>query len=128
SSRQCLSVRKTLNRSSVISDIYARTYRNGGYEMPLVNPSAHRLGIHRKRYVNSVDSKSRTVLSAKELLQKSNRQYEQWELEYSGCILCERGAKLILDGKDQHLRVRELHYYFDQNGEKTKIFAEVREK
>ena len=70
SSDRCLSVKNTLTRSNLISDIYARTYTAGGYEMPLENEFAKSLGVKRIRYVNSIDSESRTVLSTKEMITK----------------------------------------------------------
>lgn len=126
SSDRCISVKSTLDRSSLISEIYARTYTAGGYEMPLENDFARQLGVKKIRYVNSIDSESRTVLSTREIIKKSNQKYERIEIEYVGCILCERGAKLVLDNNDRNIRVREIHYTLDSNGERTKIYSEVR--
>ena len=126
SSDKCLSLKKIFDRSSLISNIYARTYTGGTYEMPLENPLAKRLGVTRIRYVNSVDSKSGTVLTAKNIIAKSQNQYQRCEIDYAARILCEMGSELLIDGKKENLRVYELHYTLDRNGEHTKLYAEVK--
>lgn len=125
-SDRCKYVKKTWDRSSLISDIYARTYTAGGYEMPLENDKAKKLGVMRKRYVNCIDSDTRTVLTARDMIRKSNSKYERIEAECTGCVFCTKGAKLIMDGEDKNFRISEVHYALDENGESTTLYAEAR--
>ena len=123
---RCISKKHILKRSSLISDIIARTCISGGYEMPLKNDFAQKLKVHRRRYVNSIDSESRSVLDAKKILENSVRNYEQFVLECNGCILCGTGATVILDDNREKLRVNEIHYNLNSDGETTTLYAEVK--
>lgn len=122
---RCISKKHIRKRSNLISDIVARTYISGGYEMPLENPFAQKLGVKRRRYVNSIDSESRSVLSAEKILKKSADSYEQFILECNGCILCSVGASVILENCPKKLTVREVQYILNSDGEKTRLYTEV---
>ena len=123
---RCISKKRILNRSCLVSDILARTCISGGYEMPLENTFAQQLGVKRRRYVNSIDSESRSVLDTKKILENSVRNYEQFVLKYSGCILCGTGATVVLQDSGRKLRVKEIHYNLNSNGETTTIYAEAK--
>ena len=84
------------------------------------------LGIKRRRYINSIDSKSRTVLTAKRLMKKSFSEYEQITADCCGRILCSIGAQLIIGRDKKHYIVKEINYSFDSSGEHTKIYARLK--
>lgn len=122
---RCISKKRILKRSCLISDIIARTCISGGYEMPLENDFAKKLGVNRRRYVNTIDSESRSVLDTKKILDKSVRNYEQFVLECNGCILCGTGAAVILEDDNKKLRVNEIHYNLNSEGETTTLYTEA---
>lgn len=122
SEKRCISKKRILKRSNLISDIAARTYIAGGYEMMLENETAKALGVKRKRYVNSIDSESRTVLTAKKMLSDSNNSYEEIVAEYSGCILCSVGATAVLGNDSKKMKVKEIRYSLNSSGEKTQLY------
>lgn len=118
-----LSLKHSYSNRSLVSEVRARTYIDGGYEMKLKSPLAEECGIKRVRYVNSIDSKSRTVLTAEELLRQTEEQYEQLVVDYSGRLLCEMGSRLLLEGMKGSFLVKELNYVLDSSGEHTVIRA-----
>lgn len=124
SESRCISKKHILDRSKLISEIDARTYIAGGYEMTLENKNAKALGVRRKRYVNSIDSESRTVLSARKIISESNNSYEQIVADFSGCILCSVDAKAVLDKENKIFRVKRTEYSLNSNGEKTRLYME----
>lgn len=121
-----ISIKRSLKNKNLISQMIARTYTGGGYEMQIENNSAKKLGIKRRRYINSIDSKSRTVLTAKRLMKKSFSEYEQITADCCGRILCSIGAQLIIGRDKKHYIVKEINYSFDSSGEHTKIYARLK--
>ena len=119
-----LSCRHEYRSRVLFSEILARTRAGGDYCMPLVSQKAKKLGIQRRRYVNAVDSKSRTVLTAKEMLQKAESAYERLIVTCKGCFPAETGTILHLSRQTKGYRIREINYTLDSTGEKTKIYAE----
>lgn len=93
--------------------------------MALENDFAKKLGVNRRRYVNTIDSESRSVLDTKKILDKSVRNYEQFVLECNGCILCGTGAAVILEDDNKKLRVNEIHYNLNSEGETTTLYTEA---
>lgn len=122
SEKNCISKKRILKRSNIISEIAARTYIAGGYEMLLENEKAAALGVKRKRYVNSIDSESRTVLSAKQMINDSNNSYEEIVVEFGGCILCSVGASVFLGSDMEKMKVKEMRYSLNSGGEKTQLY------
>ena len=127
SKEKIISCSRSLRNSVLISDITARTYFGGTYTMPLASSKAKKLGIRRRRYVDSVDSKSRSVLEAKKIIEQSDAAYERLTVICSGCIFCETGSTLMLPDDRKLYRVREVVYTYDISGEKTRIIAEVKD-
>lgn len=117
-------VRK-LKRSAVISDIYARTYRAGGYEMHFGNDFAAKHGIVRKRYVNTLESGKNSILFTKKLLDESSGKYESYLIEKNGIIRCHVGDFIRMAGISENVRVSEIHYVMTGKGEHTRIYCEV---
>lgn len=113
------------SRSSVISDIYARTYRAGGYEMHFQNDFAQKHRIQRKRYVNTLESRKNSVLFTKELLPESNRKFDSYLIEKDGIVRCRVGDFVRADGISGRLRISELHYVLTGQGERTRIYGEA---
>lgn len=111
--------------SVLLSDVYARTYMAGGYEMYLPVKKAEELEIKRRRYIDSVNSSSRTVQSALNILEKSERNYEEYITESAGCMICEVGSQILIEELNLCLRAKEIIYTLNTKGEKTKIRAEV---
>lgn len=111
--------------SVLLSDVYTRTYMAGGYEMYLPVKKAEELGVKRRRYIDSINSSSRTVQSALKILEKSQRNYEEYITESAGCMICEVGSQILIEELNLCLRVKEIIYTLNKNGEKTKIRAEV---
>lgn len=122
-----LSFRRIRKNQNLVSEVIARTYSGGGYEMPLRSKKAIGLGIKRRRYVDAIGSSSRTVLSVKEQLRQYNRGYEQIIVECGGFCFCEIGSGLALRDPETVYHIREIDYTLDVRGERTKIYAEVRE-
>ena len=121
--KKLLSVRHCLNSRVLVSEVRARTCIDGGYEMKLPSALAQACGVKRVRYVNSIDSKSRTVLTAGELLRRAEDSYEQLVLDYGGRLLCEPGCRLLAEGQRGSFLIRELNYTLDSTGENTVIRA-----
>ena len=124
-SRKCISIIHKRLPKILISEIYARTYSAGGYEMYIPEEKSAELGIKRRRYVNSIDSEMHTVKSAFDLLEKCKRNYEEYITELEGCVICKIGSELIIDKINEKLRVKEVRYSLNSNGEKTKIYLEA---
>ncbi len=118
-------ISRTIRRSALISDIYARTYAGGGYEMHFANETAKKHKLNRRRYFNSADSKHRSVLYADDIIKGTNRKYESYNIDLSGILVCRVGDKLKLRNKREEMVISELHYILDSNGEHTRIYAEV---
>ena len=126
SSDRIYSVKHELKNTVLISEILARTYIAGDYTMPVINETAKRVKVRRRRYVNSVDSKSGTVLDARRMIERSEKAYERITVGCTGCILCGTGAGLIISGDRRKYRIREISYMLDTSGERTIIYAEVK--
>ena len=123
SRKRLLSLQRIRNRSALVSELIARTRTNGGYEMPLESGLAKRMGIVRRRYVNSIDGKSRTVLTAEAMLKNRDEAFETYRLTAEGRLVCPVGAQLELEGEDSGLFVDMVEYVLDENGERTSIAA-----
>ncbi len=122
-----LSCRHSYRPSVLFSEIFARTRVGGDYRMRLVSPKAQQIGVQRRRYVNAIDSQTRTVLSVREMLDKAERAYERLTVTVSGCYPAEPDTRLQLSGRTEQYRIREMTYTLDSSGEKTCFYAE-REK
>lgn len=120
-----LSYRRSLKNNVLLSEVIARTYARGDYEMPLKNETAGRVGVRRRRYVNAIDNKMRTVLTARELIRKSCSAYDSICLTVQGWLACRPGDVLRINGELRRYRIRETEYCLDSSGERTKIEAEV---
>ncbi len=120
-----IKISRTLKRMAPISDIYARTYIAGGYEMYFHNDMAKKHNITRKRYFNCVDGKYRSVLYADDIIKNSNGKYESYVIDVSGIIGCKVRDRLRLRNKREEMKIDELHYILDSSGEHTRIYAEV---
>lgn len=121
-----ITLKRSLKNKNLISEIIARTYTGGGYEMPIENRLAKKLGIKRRRYVNSIDGKSRTVITARKFLRKSTSEYEQITADCCGRVLCSIGAELVIGKGNGRCIVKEINYISDCEGEHTKIYARVK--
>lgn len=119
--------KKTLRRSAVISEIFARTHNGGSYDMHLVNDNAKRLGVRRRRYVSSINSRSRSLLDTEKLIPRADRLAAGCELELAGSVLCRVGDRLRVEGDSSAYRITERHYTYSSEGEKTRIYSEVDE-
>lgn len=126
SSEQCLSKLHTLKRHLLISDIFARAAVSEGYIMPFEDQMAKELNISKKRYINIADSGKLSAESVPTIMNQADNQYEQLIIESSGCILCRVGSKLILDNETKNYIIKEIHYSLGLDGEKTRIYAEVK--
>ena len=126
SSSQCISKKHTLKRHLLISLIMERAAVSDGYEMPFEDELAKSLKVNKKRYINTVDNKNLSPMSARNILDNADNKYEQVILEISGCIICGVGDELILDNEDKKYIIKEIHYSLGIDGEKTRIYAEVR--
>lgn len=118
-------VSRTLRRKALISDIYARTHISGGYEMHFVNEKADKHMVNRCRYVNTVDSKHRSILYIDDIISAANHKYESYIFDIGGIVICRVGDTLRLDGTNKNMKIKELHYVLDSKGEQTRIYAEV---
>ena len=121
------SVKRELRNKALISEIKARTRAAGDYSMPLQSETAKRTGVRRRRYVNSAESISGTVLTAERMIEQSERDYERLTAGCAGCMLCETGITLIMAGDRKKYRITEIVYTFDSSGERTVISAEVKQ-
>ena len=126
SSSQCISKKHTLKRHLLISLIMERAAVSDGYVMPFEDELAKSLKVNRKRYINTVDNKNLSPMSARNILDNADNKYEQVILEVSGCIICRVGDELILDNEDKKYIIKEIHYSLGIDGEKTRLYAEVR--
>lgn len=123
SSGRIISEKHILKRNKLFSDIAARTYPSGGYEMERSNKKAVSLKVNRKRYINTIDSKNRTVLSVEETFQKSNKNYEEYIITVSGCAFCETDSEIVFDGSpDKCFVLKKAEYILNSNGEKTVLY------
>ena len=118
-----ISFKHCFKNSVLISKAIARTHTGGVYSMPLVSKLAEKTGVKRRRYINSIDGKSRTVLSAKKLMEKSDMQYEQIIIDCCGCIICDVGAWLSIEKDRKKYIISEINYMLGSDGEHTVIYA-----
>ena len=116
---------RTINRGAPISDIYARTYIAGGYDMYFQNEMAKNHKINRRRYFNCADSKYKSILYADNIIKSTNRKYESYFIDISGILGCKVRDRLQIKNKRGEMRINELHYILDSSGEHTRIYAEV---
>ena len=118
-------VKKCLRRSGVISEIFARTYNAGGYEMRLTGNLAERKKIRRRRFVNVFETKGRSVGAARELITRSEKAYESRIIGYRELLSCRPGDRIRIRGEKNDLRIKEVHLSVDAKGCRTRIYAEV---
>lgn len=118
-----LSVKRRLERKALVSELYARTSIGGGYDMKLESSLADRHGVKRTRFINSVESSRRTVLTAEKLMKQADSGYETLIIDCGGRLLCAPGDRLTLEGMSGGFRVRELMYELGASGEHTVIRA-----
>ena len=126
SSNQCISKKHTLKRHILISMIMERAAVSDGYVMPFEDELAKSLKVNKKRYINTVDNKNLSPMSARNILDNADNKYEQVILEISGCIICRVGDELIIDNEDKKYIIKEIHYSLGVEGEKTRVYAEVK--
>ena len=125
--KNIISVRKSLKRSAVISDIYARTYNAGGYDTHMKSKEADGRSIRRVRYVNAVNSKGKTVPYVQNIIDRTDKSYENYIIDNAGIISCGVGDELTVEGMKSKLKIKELHFVLNTKGEYTRIYAEVAE-
>lgn len=123
SKSRVLSLERRLERKGLISELFARTSIDGGYDMRLDGTLAKEHGVIRKRYISSIDSPSRSVLSAEKLIRRSQDSYESIVVDCEGRLLCSPGDGLSVEGAAGHYKVSELDYVLDDGGEHTIIRA-----
>lgn len=123
--RRILSMRRKLRRSVIISNIKARTYMGGEYSLRLDNPLAVHQGVVRNRYVNAIDSKGKSIDSVRQIMNETNNAFENYELEFTGSVICRPDDIIRISGVGKDMKVRELHYILNEDGEKTRIYTEV---
>lgn len=123
SRKRLLSLQRSRNRSALVSELLARTRTSGGYEMPLKSKLAEKMGVVRRRYVNSIDSKSRTVLTARAMLKSCEDSFEVLKLTVDGRLVCSVGARLYPEGEEGDFLIDRIEYVLDENGERTNIDA-----
>lgn len=126
SSDRCISKKHTLKRHLLISEIMVRAETASGYIMPFKDDFADSLGIKKRRYLNAVDSKNLSPLSAGKILENADNHYEQITLNVSECVLCTVGTELIVDNEDKKYIIKEIQYSLSDSGEHTRIYAEVK--
>ena len=124
--RPLLSVTKKYRRSCLFSELHARTYSAGGYEMPFFSSLAEKNKVQRIRYVNAVDSTGKTIEDVQNLLSDSESAFETYELSADGIVCCCVGDTLRTMELAQPLHITEIHYIRNSTGEKTRIYAEVK--
>lgn len=127
SRKNIISVRRSLKRSAVISDIYARTYNAGGYDIHMESKKADGRNIRRVRYVNAVNSKGKTVDYVQDIIDRADKTYETYIVDYCGIVPCRTGDELTVEGVKNRLNIKELHFVLNTKGEYTRIYAEVEE-
>ncbi len=120
-----ISLSRRLNRSTLVSDIIARTYPAGGYNMTFHSNKAEAIDVRRKRYVNAVGHKVNSITDIDALIRKSESAYQTITAQCSGCIHCLPGDHLLLEDDSSCYRIKEVQLTVDAAGEKTTIFAEV---
>ena len=118
-------VKKCLRRSRVISEIFARTYNAGGYEMRLTGELAEKKRIRRRRFVNASETKRRSAGAVRELIGRSEKSYESRIIGYRELVPCRPGDKVRIRGESTDLRVKEVHLSVDAKGSGTRIYGEV---
>lgn len=116
---------KKFRRSALISDVMARTFRAGGYQMQISGSKAQSIGVKRKRYINMLGSKLRSITDVRDMVNRTESAYESVEIEYSGCINADTGDLLTVGGDGNSYKIKEVQITEDKSGLKTKIFAEV---
>lgn len=119
-----LSVRHVRRNRVLISELRARTYLGGEYEMPFREQIAASMGIRRRRYLNLADGRGKTAEDAEEMMKKCRRAYETVITECAGCFWCETGGRLQLYGEQKGRRIKRLVYTSDEKGERTIIETE----
>ncbi len=123
SGRRILRLQHRRSNRELISEVCARTCTQGGYDMKLSSSLADACGVRRRRYANSIDSKSRSVLADEARLRQAEDNYELLTVDYSGRLLCEIGTELIVEGVSGQFVLRELNYRLDSGGERTVLRA-----
>ena len=119
-----ISLKKTIRRSALISEIYARTRRSGGYDMCLESDEDVS-GIIRKRYVDISESRLHSIDEVQEMLYSTCSAYKSAEVLCSGMVFCRPGDRLVIEGEKRCYIVKELCMTFSAEGERTRIKAEV---
>ncbi len=119
----CLSVNRSIFRSSLMSELRLRARRSGGYEYPIYSALAEKQRVRRRRFMNTADN-GRSVNDAKTLTEVSERRYRKTEILINGRLPAELGTRLFLDGADTGESIREIRYTLDSKGERTLIVTE----
>lgn len=117
-----LSLKHSRKRYKLISEIYIRTDRFGGYGMCVKNDKAISLGVQRRRCVNTADSRNVSAGACEKTIESTNKEYETVSLVLSGAILPKLGTKTVIEGfEGKNLYIKAVKYQMDSNGEKTSL-------
>ena len=115
----------TISRRSVISDICARTYPSGSYDMHFKSSTAAKTGIKRQRYLNIVGTNIRGTDAVRTMINKSDCSYQKMEMVYSGFINCDPDDIIKIHGDRMSYRIKEIQYNIKNGSEEMNIFTEV---
>ncbi len=121
-----LSLRREYRRDVRISEIRARTYMGGGYDMPASDDEAAAESIRRVRYYDALSGSGKGVPEAFEMIRKSRAASRTLRAEAAGSLWCRPGDTLVIDGEKQEYVISEVIFTYDINGEKTVIEGEVK--
>ena len=125
-SESLISFRRELKNSSLISEIRARVLPDRGYDMVFRSERAEKCHVGRIRYVNTLEGRSGSLTGTKKLLEKSDAAYERISAELCGRAKCSVGDTLTTDLSSRRYKIREVNYTLDRRGERTIIYAEVK--
>ncbi len=127
-SKNCpvISATKKLSRKNLVSDLFARTYSAGGYEMHLDSSLAKLNKVKKTRFVNAVDSNGKSVETVRRLMKKTEDSFECYELVFHGIVRCRPGDVLTVEGFPNPMTVTGMHYVRNNRGDITRIYAEVK--
>ncbi len=117
-------ISKKIKRSILISDVYARTHKAGGYEYHINNDFAKNHGIRKIRYTAPTDNEMNSIVRTYELLKKSNSSYKTCIVNAAGIIPCRLGDKLKTNDFEETMRITQICYGVGAKGYFTRISAE----
>lgn len=118
-------LKHTISRRSVISDICARTYPSGSYDMHFKSSTAEKNGIQRQRYLNITGTNIRGTDAVKNMIDKSDSSYQKMEMIYCGFISCEPDDIIKINGDRRAYKIKEIQYNIKNGIEEMNIFTEV---